>query len=154
MGSVPKLRHLDDIRAQRPGDPRWREFLRLVVQLEDWHADSVRARAYDGAGGSGTREHSHAILRVNRYPGPDWHRLWREAHDVPGAQQAIIDSLRAELHGITHSPSQASPASGLHAGTQEWRLAIAHSEGSLRAVARRFGISHTEVRRIRLQEVS
>jgi hypothetical protein len=147
MGSVPNLRHEAPDAVQRR-----RIFDHLLTQLEDWYADSVRARAYDGGGGSGTREAGHAILLRNRYPGPDWRRLWREAEGDPARQGTLLDAVKDELHGLSHGPSQSSPASGLHAGTQEWRQAVAAADGSLRAVARRFGISHTEVRRIRLQE--
>lgn len=123
------------------------EFHRLLHQLEDWYADSVRARAYDEGGGSPAAE--HAVLRVNRYPGPNWRQLWRAACGDHRAQHEILDSLEEELYGLEHAPSKAGPASGLHRGTQEWRLAVASADGSLRAVARRFGISHTEVRRLR-----
>lgn len=123
------------------------EFDRLLGQLEDWHADSVRARAYD-AGGS-TPEPGHAILLRNRYPGPNWRKLWNEAQDDV-ARAAILRALEDEFYGLSHGPSQSGPASGLHRGTKEWRRAVASADGSLRAVARRFGISHTEVRRLRL----
>lgn len=120
--------------------------------LEDWYADSMQARAYDADPGAGTREAGHRVLRVQRYPGPPWRRLWYEADGNPLAEQAIIRALKEEIYGLDHGPSQAGPASGLHRGTREYRRAVAGAEGSLRAVARRFGISHTEVRRIRLQE--
>jgi hypothetical protein len=134
MGSVPNLGQ--------------EAFERLLKQLEDWHADSVRARAYDG--GSGLHEAGHAILLRNKYPGPDWRRLWRDSDDI--TREGILRSLEEELYGLDHGPSQSGPASGLHRGTREWRLAVASADGSLRAVARRFGISHTEVRRLRLSE--
>lgn len=125
-------------------------FERLVRQLEDWHADDVKARAYD-TGGS-PAEAGHAILHRRRYPGPNWRRAWSDPH---ADRRAILLDLEDEIYGLSHSPSQASPASGHHRGTTEWRQAVADADGSLRAVARRFGISHTEVRRIRMDmEVS
>lgn len=124
------------------------EFLRLLTRLEDWYADSVKARAYDAGGTPPPAE--HAVLRRNRYPGPDWRKLWDEAeNDLTRA--AILRSLEDELHGLSHGPSRVGPASGLYQGTKEWRCAVAKAEGSLRTVARRFGISHTEVRRLRLR---
>jgi hypothetical protein len=131
--------------------PGYTEFDGLMRQLEDWYADDVRAMALDalpGANDEGTK-----VLHVHRYPGPPWRRLWAEAeyHDNLQAQAAIINALEEEIYGLDHSPSNSGPASGLHRGTREWNLAIATADGSLRAVARRFGLSHTEVRRIRLQ---
>lgn len=125
------------------------EFDRLMTALEDWYADSTRAQSYDGPG-HGARKPGHAILLRNEYPGPQWRRLWYEADDDPVAQAAIINSIEEELYGLSHSPSRAGPSSGLHRGTKEWALAVASADGSLRAVARRFGVSHTEVRRQRL----
>lgn len=126
------------------------EFRALLRQLEDWYADSTRAVTYDGPG-HGASEPGHRILRVQPYPGPDWRDIWREATDSSNAaaQQAIIRALADELFGLDHGPSQSGPASGLHRGTREWALAVARADGSLRAVGRRFGISHTEVRRLR-----
>lgn len=130
----------------------YREFDRRMVMLEDWYADSTKAMALDAQGGSGTKEHGHTILRRNPYPGPRWRELWREAHGDPVQQALIIRALDEEIYGLDHGPSMASPAAGLHRGTREWRLAVAHAEGSLRHVGRRYGLSHTEVRRIRLAE--
>jgi hypothetical protein len=130
----------------------YHEFDRLMTGLEDWYSDSMRARAYDADQGHGASKPGHVVLHVNRYPGPPWRRLFYEADGDPVAQQAIIAALKEEHYGLTHSPSQAGPASGLHRGTAEWRSSVAGADGSLRAVGRRFGISHTEVRRIRLQE--
>lgn len=124
-----------------------REFRALLRELEDWYADSTRAITYDGPG-HGASEPGHRILRVNLYPGPDWRAEWRHcASDV--CRQAIIRALRDEIFGLDHGPSQSGPASGLHRGTREWVLAVASADGSLRAVGRRFGISHTEVKRLR-----
>lgn len=125
------------------------EFLRLLHYLEGWHADSVRARSYDGPG-HGSHDAGHAMLLANRYPGPNWRQLWRAACGDGDARDGLLTALRDEVHGLTHSPSQAGPASGLHPGTQEYREAVRTSDGSTRAVGRRFGISHTEVRRIRM----
>jgi hypothetical protein len=131
----------------------WAEFDRLMRQLEDWFSDSTKAMALDAQSGSGTKEHGHVMLRRNKYPGPNWREEWArlDPMNVEG-ERAIIEALQEELYGLDHGPSQSGPASGLHRGTEEWRLAVARSDGSLRAVARRFGISHTEVRRIRAQE--
>lgn len=128
---------------------KWR-FDRLMSALEDWYSDSTRAMALDAQGGSGTKEHGHAILRRNKYPGPDWRGAWAalDPFDTEG-ERLIIEALEEEIYGLSHSPSKAGPASGLHRGTSEWRMAVASADGSLRAVARRFGLSHTEVRRIR-----
>lgn len=131
------------------GTDAYSEFARLLRQLEDWYADSVRAITYDAA--PGTHETGHAVLLRKRYPGPDWRAEWAHAANNPIMQAAILRSLEDELYGLTHGPSQAGPASGLHRGTSEWRLAVGQADGSLRTVARRFGISHTEVRRLRLQ---
>lgn len=141
-------------KLERVDQDAYPEFDRLMRGLEDWYADSMRARAYDADPGSGSREAGHRVLRVQSYPGPNWRTLFYEAsrHEDLVAQQAIIRALREEIYGLDHGPSQAGPASGLHRGTREYRQAVANAEGSLRQVARRFGISHTEVRRIRLQE--
>jgi len=128
------------------------EFFALLRHLEGWYADSVRARSYEAGGGSPPAE--HAVLLPNRYPGPNWRQRWRCSAGDAEARAAIIDALKDEVYGLTHGPSQSSPASGLHRGTQEWRTAVAMADGSLRAVARRFGISHTEVRRLRLQHAT
>ena len=136
--------------ASMVGMDAYHRFDRAMTQLEDWYSDSTRAMALDAQGGSGTKEHGHAILRRNQYPGPRWRELWAglDANDTEG-ERLIIEAVEDELYGLDHGPSQASPAAGLHRGTAEWRLAVATADGSLRAVARRFGISHTEVRRIR-----
>lgn len=132
-------------------DP-YAEFDRLMTYLEDWYADSTRAAAPDADRGHGASEAGHRILHANRYPGPRWRYIWKQqAQNDPGQQQLIISALRDEVYGLDHSPSQSGPASGLHRGTKEWRLAVASADGSLRAVARRFGISHTEVARIRAE---
>lgn len=128
------------------------EFDSRMRYLEDWYADSLRATAYDADRGHGASDPGHKVLRANHYPGPAWRRLWYEADGNPVAQAAIINALDEEIYGLSHSPTLASPASGLHRGTREWRTAVATADGSLRAVARRFGISHTEVRRIRIDE--
>lgn len=128
----------------------YREFDSLMRYLEDWYADSQKARAFDAQLGPASGSPGHRVLRANRYPGPPWRRLYYEADDNPVAQAAIIHALEEEIYGLDHSPSKSGPASGLHRGTNEWVLAIAAADGSLRAVARRFGISHTEVRRQRL----
>ena len=128
------------------------EFQALMGYLEGWYADAVKATAYDGPSRSAHTTDGPAPPRVNRYPGPPWRRLYYEADEDPVAKAAIIHALEEEIYGLSHSPSQAGPASGLHHGTQEWRRAVASADGSLRAVARRFGISHTEVRRLRLAE--
>lgn len=130
-------------------DDRDAHFRALLKELEGWYADSVRAMAYDSSGGSFEAE--HVILRVQPYPGPDWRARWHTAADDDQQREGILRALEEELYGLTHGPSQASPASGLHRGTSDWRQAVATADGSLRAVARRYGISHTEVRRIRLE---
>lgn len=124
------------------------EFDRLMSALEDWYADSTRAQAYDGPG-HGSSDPGHRILHVNRYPGPPWRRLWAETNELGRA--AILRSLDDELFGLSHGPSRAGPASGLVRGTQEFDRTVARASGSLRAVARRFGVSHTEVRRLRME---
>ena len=124
------------------------EFRALLHQLEDWYADSTRAVTYDGPG-HGASEPGHRILRVQPYPGPDWREEWAQCGGSLVCQQAILRALTDELFGLDHGPSQSGPASGLHKGTREWALAVARADGSLRAVGRRFGISHTEVRRLR-----
>jgi hypothetical protein len=129
------------------------EFNRLFGALEDWYVDDVRAREYNGSGGSMAGVGGHRILRANKYPGPPWRSEFAAAtsrDDLVG-QQAIIRAVRDELFGLGHSPSQSGPASGLHRGTREWRLAVASADGSLRTVARRFGTTHTSVRRLRLE---
>lgn len=129
-----------------------REFHRLMGSLEDWYADSVQAQDYAGNGGTPT--HGHAILCVQPYPGPAWRRLWKETLDHADpllSRAAILRSLEDELFGLSHGPSRVGKASGLHPHTDEWRVEIATAEGSLRAVARRFGVSHTTVRALRLQ---
>lgn len=123
-----------------------------MTRLEDWHADSVKAQDY--AGSSGTHEHGHAILRVQPYPGPNWRAKWAEAERLGDLMRMaqILHLLENELYAIDHGASHASPgASGLYPGTLAWKHAVAHSEGSLRAVARQFGISHTAVRAVRLE---
>ena len=128
------------------------EFDRLIAALEDWYSDSVKAKAFDADTGHASGKPGATMLRANRYPGPPWRRLWDEATATQNlqAQAAILRSLHDEIYGLTHSPSRAGPASGLHRGTQEWSKAIASAPGSLRQVARTFGVSHTEVRRQRL----
>lgn len=130
----------------------FREFDTLMTRLEDWYADSVQAQDY--AGSSGSHEHGHAVLRVQPYPGPPWRRLWAAADRVGDelAQGRILHELENELYAIDHSAYLASPASGLHPGTRAWRDAVANSEGSLREVARKFGVSHTTVRTVRLEQ--
>lgn len=123
-----------------------------MTGLEDWYADSLKGRAYDADPGRAASEPGHRVMRAQKYPGPPWRRLWYEANGDLVAQQAIIRALRDEIYGLSHGPSQAGPASGLHKGTREYRRTIAEAPGSLRQVARTYGISHTEVRRIRLQE--
>lgn len=127
------------------------EFERLMRQLEDWYADSVRAVAPDADRGHAASPVGHRILHVNSYPGPNWREAWArlDPDDLAG-EQAIIRALGEELYGLDHGPSQSGPASGLHRGTREWSLAVASADGSLRAVARRFGVSHSTVRRERL----
>lgn len=128
----------------------YREFDRLMRQLEDWYSDSVRAIALDAQDGAGNHENGHRILHAQKYPGPNWRKLWAQLPaDDDAGEQAIISALKDELYGLDHSPSQSGPASGLHSGTQEWKYAIAKADGSLRAVARRFGVSHTTVLRLR-----
>lgn len=141
--------------------PRARDWLRASVDferqmraLEDWYADSTRAQAYDVGSGpvDGSASGGHQVLHVAPYPGPNWRREFRlaaRADDLTRAA-AINRALEDELYGLDHAPSQSGPASGLHRGTLEWRRAVAEADGSLRAVARRFGISHSEVRRLRL----
>lgn len=127
------------------------EFDRLMSGLEDWYRDSVQAQSYDGHPGS--HELGHVILTSQPYPGPPWRALWEEAstHDQPLLTRAgIIGALEDELYGLSHGPSLASPASGLHPNTEEWRRAIAQHPGSLREVGRRFGVSHTQVKRLRV----
>lgn len=135
------------------GTDAYRRFIRALNQLEDWHADSVRATDIRPIG-SGQHDAGHAILLRNKYPGPDWRRLWVAACGDRDAQLAILTAVEDELYGLSHGPSRAGKASGLHRGTEEFRRAVAHEPGSLRKVARKFGISHTEVRRIRLREVT
>lgn len=134
------------------GDPTYAEFDRLMRELEDWYADSIKARDYDASPSHG--EGGHRILLKNRYPGPPWRRLWFEASDPEAPnltqQAAIIRSLEEEIYGLTHGPSRSGPASGLHRGTHEFNLAVATAPGSLRQVARTFGLSHTAVRKIKL----
>lgn len=120
----------------------------LLKQLEDWYADDVRAIPIDGS--SGSHEPGHVILRVRKYPGPNWRQRWNVADD--DERLAILKALEDEIYGLDHGPSMAGPAAGLHRGTLEFRRAVGMADGSLRAVARRFGISHTEVRRIRLEQ--
>lgn len=122
----------------------------LMTTLEDWYSDSTKAQAYDASKGHGSHDLGHSILRANKYPGPPWRRLWYESDGDPVAQKAIIRALQEEIYGLSHGPSRAGPAGGLHRGTKEWSLALASADGSLRAVGRRFGVSHTEVRRQRL----
>lgn len=128
------------------------DFDTLMTRLEDWYADSVQAQDY--AGSSGSHEHGHAILRVQPYPGPDWRQRWAEAERLGDYMRLaeILHVLENELYAIDHGASLASPgASGLYPGTYGHRHAMAHSEGSLRQVARRFGVSHTTVRAARLE---
>lgn len=129
----------------------FQEFDTLMTRLEDWHADSVQAQDY--AGSSGAHEHGHAILRVQPYPGPDWRKAWVVAERLEDEVRAagILHELENELYAIDHGASHASPASGLYPGTLAWRRAVGGAEGSLRAVARRFGTSHTTVRSMRLE---
>lgn len=133
-------------------DPR-AEFERLMGALEDWYVDSVAAVDLDSAGGGSRGVGGHRVLRANKYPGPDWRREFAVQEDLanPPGMEAINRALRDELYGLDHGPSRSGPASGLHRGTREWKLAIAQADGSLRAVARRFGVSHTEVRRLRFE---
>jgi hypothetical protein len=126
------------------------KFLQLVNELEDWYADSVKAQTYEARIGS--PDAGHAVLLRNRYYGPDWRRLWSAACGDRDAQDGIVHAIEEEIYGISHGPSKVGPASGLYRGTAEWRRAVGVADGSLRAVARRFGISHTEVRRLRLAE--
>lgn len=128
------------------------DFDTLMTRLEDWHADSVKAQDY--AGSSGSPEHGHAVLRVQPYPGPNYRKQWAEAERVGDLLRmaTILHVLENELYAIDHSPSLASPAaSGLYPGTRAHRHAMATAEGSLRQVARRFGVSHTTVREARLE---
>jgi hypothetical protein len=144
-------------RREWPGPPpslMQQKFHDLLRQLTDWHSDSVRAQAYDTSG-AGAAAPGHAVLRRNNFPGEqEYRRRWAAMQKMDGPAQieeriAIFNDLEAEIYGLSHGPSRVGPASGLHRGTAEWRLAIAESDGSLRAVARRFGVSHTEVRRLR-----
>jgi hypothetical protein len=121
-------------------------FNRLVNELEDWYRDGVQAQAYDGS--PGTHHPGHRILRSQPYPGPNWRRLWAESQG-PENDRAIIESIEAEIYGLSHGPSRSGPASGLHHGTVEWKLAVATAPGTLRSVARTFGVSHTTVRTLR-----
>lgn len=132
----------------------YQEFDRKMRALEDWYSDSMQAQAYDAQRGHGAKEHGHVILRAQKYPGPNWRHLWYVADNSPLAQAAILRALTEELYGLDHGPSQAGPASGLHRGTREWKHAIATADGSLRSVGRRFGVSHTEVRRLRIEEAA
>lgn len=128
------------------------DFDTLMTRLEDWHADSVKAHDYEG--GSGSVEHGHAILRVQPYPGPNWRAQWAAAERSGDLMRmaTILHLLENELYAIDHGASHASPqVSGLYPGTFAWKHAVAHCEGSLRAVARKFGISHTTVRAVRLE---
>lgn len=128
-------------------------FQRLYGGLQDWYADDMRARAFDASSGPASGQAGHRILRQGRYQGPPWQRLWDEARAKGNlvAQAAILHALDGEIYGLSHGPSLSGPASGLHRGTREFDLAVASADGSLRAVARRFGVSHTEVRRLRFQ---
>lgn len=133
------------------------EFERLMRALEDWYADDTRALDFAGAsGGSSGHGSGHRVLRKRPYPGPNWREEFQQAEDRndPVAQEAINAALREELYGLDHGPSKAGPASGLFRGTKEWEWAVAAADGSLRAVARRFGTSHSEVRRLRLKHPS
>lgn len=127
------------------------DFERLMSLLEDWYADSTRARAYDADGGPGSTDPGHRVLRANRYPGPPWRQLYREATERSDlrAQAAIVNALEDEIYGLDHSPSMAGPASGLHPGTQEYERAIALHDGTTRFVARKFGVSQSTVVRYR-----
>ena len=135
----------------RMGKDAATHFFSVLRQLEDWYADDVRATDIRPLGSGHAGAPGHRILRANRYPGPDWRKLYGAACGDPDAQAGIVKAVEDELYGLSHGPSLAGPASGLHRGTAEFRRAVGMADGSLRAVARRFGISHTQVRRLRLE---
>lgn len=140
--------------ARRDYLRRLYRFVKAWTYLRDWYCDGgqVRARGFAGAGTpTSDPTQGDVVLRCWKYPGPNWVAEWNAQKNNPAGQEAILRALEEEIYGLTHSPSLAGPASGLHKDTAEWRLAVATADGSLRAVARRFGISHTEVRRLRMQ---
>ena len=119
-----------------------RQFDELASRLEDWYRDDVQAQSYEG--GPGTTEHGHAVLQSQAYPGAHPRRLWANAQTLVDRAQ-IIHDLENELYAISHGASKAGPSSGLHPGTAEFDYAVATAEGSLRAVARRFGVSRRTI---------
>jgi hypothetical protein len=59
----------------------------------------------------------------------------------------LLAAAKAELKAATTAPPP--PAAFLERGGRAWQQRVAMAEGSLRAVAEEFGVSHEQVRRLR-----
>lgn len=79
-------------------------FLTALKVLQDWHADSVKARDYNSPASSSSKPGS-VVLRVQRYPGTaDWFARWRHAYSDL-AREAIIQGLEDEYERLVGRPS-------------------------------------------------
>jgi hypothetical protein len=82
-------------------------FLAALKRLQDWHADSVKARDYNAPAAGGGKP-GHRVLLRQEYPGTRkaWDS-WRHAPD-DDEREAIIDYLDEEYRQLTRRPPMES----------------------------------------------
>ncbi len=120
-------------------------FVAALKSLQDWHTDSLKARDYNSPGVSSGKPAAR-MLRAQEYPSTRTALdRWRGARSDLEREE-IIEDLEAEFYGLGVGPSRKYEE---HPGTVPLRRAIATAGGSLRHVARQFGVSHTTVSRYR-----
>lgn len=125
-------------------------FLGALRRLQDWHLDSVKAQTFGGTAASAP---GPRVLQGQSYPGTHaWLGRWGAAGSDEHREE-LIAAIEDEFYALGMAASRRSAASDgparVFVGTLEHRRLVAASEGSVRQVARLWGISKSCVHRYR-----
>lgn len=79
-------------------------FLAALKTLQDWYADSVKARDYNSPASSSSKPGA-VVLRIQRYPGTkDWIVRFMSATS-PAAREAVCVQIEEEYERLVGRPS-------------------------------------------------